>query len=104
MLARFQTQTQTWQDYLFFLGMLPEFFRLKWGFEPGTADEREECGRLLWLQSKQAAWLDYLVTKEQALEPKQVPLPTDLAETEAAVVEVRAKLSKAVLDLGVIEA
>ena len=99
MLDRFQTQTQTWQDYLFFLSMLPEFVRLKWGFEPGTADEIEECGRLLWLQSTQAAWLDHLVTKEQAPEPKQVPVPMNLAETEAAVVEVRAQLSKAVLDL-----
>lgn len=98
-LDRFQKQIPTWQDYLSFLGMLPEFIKLKYNFEPVTKDQVEEYGRLLWLQTTQAEWLDYLVTKSQASSPEEVPIPSDLADPNKAVVEVRAKLSKAVLDL-----
>ncbi|MBD1862328.1 MULTISPECIES: hypothetical protein [Trichocoleus] len=97
--GRFQNQIPTWQDYLFFLGMLPEFTRLKWSFEPGTEDEVDEFGRLFWLQSALAEWVDYLVTKSQSPDSEGVPVPSDLRNSEKVVVKVRAELSKAVLDL-----
>lgn len=96
---RCQEQTLTWRDYLILLKMLPECTRLKSSFVPGTEDEIEEYGRLLWLQTSLAAWLDYLVTKSQAQNPEEVPIPSNLANSGKVVVEVRAKLSKAVLDL-----
>ena len=79
--------------------MLPELIRRKYSFEPGTEDEMEECGRLLWLQTTQAAWLDHLLTVAQSPTPDQIPIPAALADPINAVVKVRGNLSKAVLDL-----
>ncbi|MBD2066220.1 hypothetical protein H6F93_01530 [Leptolyngbya sp. FACHB-671] len=98
-LERFQNQSPTWQDYLFFLSMLPEFIRFKWSFEPGTEDEMDEFGKLLCLQTAQAEWLDYLVAQSQAADSEQIPIPPKPIYSAEAKVEVRAELSKAVLDL-----
>lgn len=99
-LERFERQIPTWQDYLCFLAVLPDFFlRLQWNFKPGTEDEIDEYGRLLWLHDAKAEWLDYLETKSQSSNSEGISVPPDLANSEKAVVEVRAKLSKAVLDL-----
>lgn len=91
---RFRNKSQTWQDYLLYLGILPRVIFTRYQIVPSTEDESDELVRLLSHYQTLAQWLDFL-------RPGDKPMDPDLFFTDKLKLKKRAELSTAILDLAI---
>jgi hypothetical protein len=90
----FRNKCQTWQDYLFLLGILPRLIFRRYSIVPSTEDESIELKKLLSNYAALSQWLYYLSSGDKPIDP-------DLIFTDKFQVKPRASLSKAILDLAI---